>query len=146
MRRCYAIYFVLLAVIPCGCASIDYDAQADRQIVALTRNINQNLIGWRIEVEDSGGKLPYDAAFYSKVEAQLSELKIRMTALGGHSGQRIGPVFDSLETQIGSMRQLHRQQNTLDASFLNAELQLLNEQLSLLDTYELALKRGTPAQ
>jgi hypothetical protein len=143
MNRCYAIYFVLLAFIPCGCGSIDYDAQADAQIASLTRDINKNLIGWRIAVEDNGGKLPYDAAFYSEVEAQLSDLKIRMTALGG---QRIGPVFDSLETQIGSMRQLHRRQNTLDASFLNAELQLLNEQLSLLDTYELALKRGTPAQ
>jgi hypothetical protein len=141
MRHRCALCIALFSAIACGCSSVAYDACADQQLDVLTHDINAGLIAWRIEAQD-GGKVPYDATFYSKVEAELTELRIRMTALEGPSTRAIESIFDSLEKQIDALRQLHRQQNTLDAFFLDAELRLLDTQLALLNAYELALKNG----
>jgi len=82
-RRC-ALCIALFSAIACGCSSVAYDAHADQRLDVLTHDINAGLIAWRIEAQD-GGKVPYDATFYSKVEAELTELRIRMTALEGPS-------------------------------------------------------------
>ncbi|WP_042628587.1 hypothetical protein [Burkholderia plantarii] len=146
MKRHAPFCLVLCCAIAGGCSPIPYDARADQQIETLTRDLDSRVIAWRIRAEDGGAAIPYDAGFYAAIEAQLAGLRIRIGAAAGRSSQDIGTTLASLGDQIDRLRRLHRQQNTLDAPFLAAELQLLNAQLSTLTTYELALKNGAPAR
>lgn len=49
-------------------------------------------------------------------------------------------VFSNLSNQIGSLRTLHSDQDTLSEPYLRGEQQLLDAQFATLLTYELSLK------
>jgi hypothetical protein len=130
-----------------GCASVNYDDQADSQLTSITQEVNQQFITW--ENQSKAKAAPYDPTFYNKLEADLQTLEIRMEASQDPATQNLIPVFDSLNQQVENLRQLHQTEKTLPAEFFHAERQLLDAQLAALITYELSLKPsaigGSPA-
>jgi hypothetical protein len=131
---------ILIAPLICSCGAVNYDAQADQQLTTLTQETNQQFITWESQAI---AKTPvvYDTKFYDKVEADIKTLEIRMEASQDPATQNLISVFDSLNSQIESLRALHMKQKSFnDAPFLKAESDLINVQLAALITFELSLK------
>jgi hypothetical protein len=115
-----------------GCATVNYDAEADKQLTTLSQEINLELITWANQIDSPTPKpAAYDAKFYDKVEADLTTLEIRMGSSQSEATDKVMGVVQSLLEQIEGLRRRHEQQKTLtDAEFLRAEQQLLNVQIA----------------
>ncbi len=61
-----------------GCASVNYDDQADTELTNITQEVNQQFITW----EDQAKSKPvaYDAKYYDKLVAYIKTVEIRMEA------------------------------------------------------------------
>ena len=127
-----------------GCATINYDPQADKSLSTITHEINQQLIVWQHQAGTKQYPKPvrYDPKFYDHVEADIATLEIRMEATQDFATQKVVGIFKSLNEQLEGMRDIHKKQNNLTASYLHAERLILNEQLAVLTTFELSLKNS----
>jgi hypothetical protein len=123
-----------------ACASVSYDQQADQQITGVTQEITLQLLTWANQAAEGKTPVTYDAAFYNKAEADIATLRIRMEASQDPATAKLATIFSSLNDQLETLRSLHQKQNNLSATFLRAELDLLNVQLATLTTFELSLK------
>jgi hypothetical protein len=133
---------ILASFLLAACATVAYDDQADQQLTALSQELNLQFITWESQLEaQTPTAVPYDAAFYNKVEADITTLEIRMEASQSEATDKLVPVFQSLAQQVENLRNLHQKQGQFkDAAFLHAEQNLLNVQIASLLTFELSLK------
>jgi hypothetical protein len=134
----------ILGVLTMGCATINYDQQADQQLTSLVQAINQQYITWENQAISSKQKVQYDSKFYDQIESGIASLEVRMEASQDVSTPKLTSAFNQLFAEVESERNQHKQY-PLDAPYCHAERLILNVQLAALLTYELSLKGNNSA-
>jgi hypothetical protein len=151
-----------------ACTAPPYDEQTDRLISALQSDVDGQIVmlisldhritelsgatsdASRKVLAEARAKAGYEAnaAFYDKLDSQLTSLRLRIDALPNEATANIDRSIDELRANLlsdqGSLRSVHQQQGILSESYLVNERKLLNAQFQALLTYELVLKTGGP--
>lgn len=135
----------LSCVLMTACATVTYDAQADRQLTALTQEINFQFITWENQLNaPRPTPVTYNAKFYDKVETNITTLEIRMEAAQTTATNKLAGIFQSLYKQVEVFRKFQLKHGPFkrkaDAPFFHAEQDLLNVQIAPILTFELSIK------
>jgi hypothetical protein len=151
-----------------ACTAPPYDEQTDRLISAVQSDVDGQIVmlisldhriaelaaasndASRKALADARTKAGYEAnaAFYDKLDSELTSLRLRIDALPNEATANIDRSIDELRANLlsgeGSLRSVHQQQGILSEPYLLNERKLLNGQFQALLTYELVLKTGAP--
>ena len=149
-----------------ACSAPPYDEQTDRLISALQYDVDSQIVMLlsldrkiaelatanndiaRKALAEARARAGYDAnaAFYDKLDSQLTSLRLRVDALPTEATPNIDRAIDELRANLlsgeGSLRSVHQKQGILGEAYLRNERRLLNAQFQALLSYELVLKAG----
>jgi hypothetical protein len=163
------LYRLVLAVglVLVACSAPPYDEQTDRLISELQYDVDSQIVmllsldrrivelaptntdAARKAIADARARAGYEAnaAFYDKLDSQLTSLRLRVDALPTEATPNIDRAIDELRANLlsgeGSLRSVHQKQSILGEAYLRNERRLLNAQFQALLSYELVLKAGT---
>jgi len=161
-RLVLAIGLVLVA-----CSAPPYDEQTDRLISSLQSDVDSQIVTLlsidrkiaelagantdpaRKALAEARARAGYEgnAAFYDKLDSQLTSLRLRIDALPNEATPNLDRSIDDLRANLlggeGSLRSLHQQQGILSEAYLRTIRRQLNAQFQALLAYELVLKSGS---
>ena len=163
------LYRLVLAagLVVVACSAPPYDEQTDRLISALQSDVDSQIVMLlsldrriaelsganndlaRKSLAEARARAGYDAnaAFYDKLDSQLTSLRLRVDALPTEATPNLDRAIDELRANLltgeGSLRSVHQKQGILREAYLRNERRLLNAQFQALLSYELVLKAGS---
>lgn len=145
LKRIYLAALFLLALLLSGCSSVklagDYDAQTDKGVTALQKDMESFLVALESVEGDMAAPYKPHKSFYGKTRVAISSLRIRADALERNS--LTVRMLDRLQGNFDSLAADHKE------GIHKRELPLyrggFNSQFTSILTFELAKKRGEKA-